>query len=162
MEMEELAVGFSPYCVLKGPGIDTVEDLCVFTAKQLLRLGNFGQKSLDEVKHDLLRVRFLSKRGLADSRLLFSFPSVGARFNLGLSTVKRDRESLASYTVRDLCRIEARLQQVGSGVAWRTRSQLLSAIGHVECYGGFTRQFWPVIIQNSRKASSAVAQPRGH
>jgi hypothetical protein len=131
MDIEKLEVGARAYCVLKGAGIDTVEDLCLFTAKQLLRLRNFGQKSLDEVKHALEQHSFSLHTGPPDPRLLLSFPRVDARFNLGLSTAKRDRESLASYTVRDLCQIEERLRKVGSGVAGRTRSQLLSAIGQV-------------------------------
>src|SRR6266496_4205566 len=105
MDIEELDVGGRAYGVLKGAGIDTVEDLCLFTAEQLLRLANFGQRSLDEVKHALEEHSFSLHTGPPDSRLMFSFPRVGARFNIALSTVNRDRESLASYTVRELCQI---------------------------------------------------------
>ena len=53
MDIEELVVGTRAYNVLKGAGIDTVEDLCLFTGEQLMHLGNFGQKSLVELREKL-------------------------------------------------------------------------------------------------------------
>ena len=53
MDIDELPLGTRAYGVLKKAGVDTVEDLCLFTAEQLLHLGNFGQKSLDEVEQAL-------------------------------------------------------------------------------------------------------------
>ena len=55
MDIEELEVSNRAYTVLKGAAIDTVEDLCLFTGEQLMRLGNFGKKSLDEVRRALER-----------------------------------------------------------------------------------------------------------
>ena len=53
ISIEELVVGARAYNVLKDAGIDTVEDLCLFTGEQLKRLGNFGRKSLDDVQSAL-------------------------------------------------------------------------------------------------------------
>jgi len=131
MKIEELDVGARAYGVLKGAGIDTVEDLCLFTGEQLTHLGNFGKKSLDEVRGALEEHSFSLHAGPADSRLLLSFPRVGARFNLGLSVSKQDSEALARYSARELYEIADRLERVRSQVAGKARSQLLSAIGQV-------------------------------
>jgi DNA-directed RNA polymerase alpha subunit len=48
----------------------------MFTAEQLLRLRNFGQKSLDEVKHALEQHSFSLHIGPPEPRLLLSFPRV--------------------------------------------------------------------------------------
>lgn len=53
MDIEELDLGGRAYGVLKGARIDTAEDLCLFTAQQLMHLGNFGKKSLAEVQRAL-------------------------------------------------------------------------------------------------------------
>lgn len=53
MNIEELVVGARAYNVLKDAGIDTVEDLCLFTGEQLMRFGKFGRKSLDDVQSAL-------------------------------------------------------------------------------------------------------------
>ena len=60
MNIEELVVGARAYNVLKGAGIDTVEDLCLFTGEQLMRFGKFGRKSLDDVQSALSEHSLLS------------------------------------------------------------------------------------------------------
>jgi hypothetical protein len=80
----------------------------MFTAEQLLRLRNFGQKSLDEVKHALEQHSFSLHIGPPEPRLLLSFPRVDARFNLGLSTAKRT----AKVSRRTPFEISAKLRNV--------------------------------------------------
>ncbi len=131
MDIEQLEVSNRAYTVLKGAGIDTVEDLCLFTGEQLMRLGNFGKKSLAEVRSALEGHTLSLHTGPADARLLLSFPKVGARFNLALSVARRDRESLARYTSRELSQIAERLDQVRSHLDGRVRSQLATAIAQL-------------------------------
>lgn len=132
MNIEELPLGTRAYGVLKAAGIDTIEELCLFTAEQLRRLGNFGQKSLDEVK-DALKERSLSlNTGPANSRLLLSFPATrGTRFNLA-SVSDLDCERLARYTVRELASIQESLLRLASQLTEQPRRRLLSLSGHVD------------------------------
>lgn len=131
MDIEKLDVSARAYTVLKGAGIDTIEDLCLFTGQQLMHLGNFGQKSLDDVQRALSEHSLSLHSGPADPRLLLSFPGVGTRFNLGLSAANRDRESLAAYSVRDLARIQESLLLLASQLTGQTRKRLLMVNGHV-------------------------------
>ena len=131
MDIEQLEISNRAYTVLKAAGIDTVEDLCLFTGEQLLRLGNFGKTSLAEVRSVLEGHTLSLHTGPADPRLLLSFPKVGARFNVALSVARRDRESLARYTSRELCQIAERLEQVRSHLDGRVRSQLATAIAQL-------------------------------
>ncbi|MBV8905419.1 MAG: hypothetical protein JOZ22_17455 [Acidobacteriia bacterium] len=114
MDIEELTIGVRAYNALKSAGIDTVEDLCLFTGKQLMHLGSFGRKSLEEVQYALTEHSLSLHRGPADTRWLVSFPGAGRRFNLGLSASNRDRESLARYSVRELARIQESLLLLAS------------------------------------------------
>jgi hypothetical protein len=132
MDIEELELGARAYGVLKAARIDTVEDLCLFTGQQLMHLGNFGKKCLDEVRRALEERSLSLHYGLADPRLMLSFGTVKPRFNLGLSVARQDRESLARYSVRELSDISKRLERVLPRLEdQRMRSQLLSAIGQV-------------------------------
>ncbi|HUB81980.1 MAG TPA: DNA-directed RNA polymerase subunit alpha C-terminal domain-containing protein [Bryobacteraceae bacterium] len=132
MDIEELDLGGRAYGVLKGARIDTVEDLCLLTAQQLMKLGNFGKKSLDEVQRALEEHSLSLNSGAADPRLLLSFVRVRSRFNLGLSVSRQNRERLARYSVRDLFEIAERLEQVRTRLEdERLRIQILSAIGQV-------------------------------
>ncbi len=131
MDIEELVVGTRAYNVLKGAGIDTVEDLCLFTGEQLMHLGNFGQKSLDDVQRALSEHSLSLHTGPAHPRLLLSFPGVGARFNLGLTVSNRNRESLAAYSVRELARTQESLLLLASQLTGQTRRRLLMINGHV-------------------------------
>lgn len=74
MEIEELTLSARRYGVLKTIGIDTVEDLCLLTAEQLLGLGNFGEKSLHEVKQALETHSLSLSAGPPDTSLLMSGP----------------------------------------------------------------------------------------
>jgi Bacterial RNA polymerase, alpha chain C terminal domain len=131
MEIEALEIGARAYNVFKSAGIDTVEDLCLLTAQQLLGLGNFGKKSLQDVIQ-VLEAHSLSLHAEpADRRLVLSCPGDGSRFNLGLSTANRDRDSIARYSLRELRRIQERLYRIAARVGGRTRSQLLDVIVHV-------------------------------
>ena len=67
----------------------------------------------------------------ADRRLVLSCPGDGSRFNLGLSTANQDRDSIARYSLRELRRIQERLDRIAARVGGRTRSQLLDVIVHV-------------------------------
>jgi Bacterial RNA polymerase, alpha chain C terminal domain len=132
MDIEELDLGARAYGVLKCAGIDTVEDLCRFTGHQLMHLGNFGKKCLEEVRSALEEHSLSLHDGLADPRLVLSFAGVKSRFNLGLSVARQDRESLARYSVRELFEISKRLERVLPRLEdQRMRIQLSSAIGHV-------------------------------
>lgn len=131
MDIEELEVSNRVYNALKGAAIDTVEDLCPLTGEQLMSLGSFGKKSLDEVRRALEQHSLSLYAGPADSRLLLSSVNVRPRFNIGLSVARRDRESLARYTVREIYGIAERLEQIRSRVDGRTRSQLWRAIGQL-------------------------------
>jgi hypothetical protein len=153
MDIEELEVSNRAYTVLKGAAIDTVEDLCLLTGEQLMRLGNFGKKSLDEVRLALEQHSLSLHPGPADSRLLVSSVKVRPRFNIGLSVARRDRESLAGYTVREISEIAERLEQVRSRVGGRTRNQLWSAIGHL----GMLRQVHETILAGG---DSEVSKPQ--
>jgi hypothetical protein len=131
MDIEQLVMGARAYKALKGAGIDTVEDLCLFTGEQLMHLGNFGKKSLEDVQCALAEHSRSLHTGPADTRLLVSFPGAGRRFNLGLSASNRDRESLALYTVRELARIQESLILLASHSTGQTRKRLLMINGHV-------------------------------
>ena len=131
MNIEELVMGARAYNALKGAGIDTVEDLCLFTGEQLMRLGNFGRKSLDDVQTALSEHSLSLHTGPADPRLLVSFAGVGRRFNLGLTVANRSRESLAAYTSRELARVQESLLLLASHVTGQTRTRLLTINGHV-------------------------------
>jgi hypothetical protein len=61
----------------------------------------------------------------------FPCPGDGPRFNLGLSTANRDRDSIARYSLRELRRIQERLYRIAARVGGRTRSQLLDVTVHV-------------------------------
>ena len=118
--------------MLKGARIDTAEDLCLFTAQQLMHLGNFGKKSLAEVQRALEEHSLSLNAGPADPCLLLSFVRVKSRFNLGLSASRQDRESLARYSVKDLLEIAERLEHIRTRLEdERLRIQILSAIGQV-------------------------------
>jgi hypothetical protein len=98
MEIEELALGARAYNVLKNAGIDTVEDLCLLTALQLLGLENFGKKSLQDVIQVLEGHSHSLHAEPADRRLVLSCPGDGSRFNLGLSMANRDSDLPARAT----------------------------------------------------------------
>jgi Bacterial RNA polymerase, alpha chain C terminal domain len=131
MDIEELVMGARAYNVLKDAGIETVEDLCLLTGEQLMHLGNFGRKSLEDVERALSEHALSLQTGAADPRLLLSFPGVGKRFNLGLSPSNRDRESLAAYTARELAQIRKSLLLLASQSTGQTRRRLLTINGHV-------------------------------
>ena len=131
MDIEELTIGVRAYNALKSAGIDTVEDLCLFTGKQLMHLGSFGRKSLEDVECALAEHSLSLHDGPADTRLLISFPGAGRRFNLGLSASNRDRESLARYSARELARIQESLLLLTSHLTGQMRKRLLSINGHV-------------------------------
>lgn len=131
MNIEELVMGARAYNALKGAGIDTVEDLCLFTGEQLMRLGNFGRKSLDDVQTALSEHSLSLHNGPADPRLLVSFAGVGRRFNLGLTVANRSRESLAAYTSRELARVQESLLLLATHATGQTRTRLLTINGHV-------------------------------
>ena len=131
MDIEELTIGVRAYNALKNAGIDTVEDLCLFTGEQLMHLASFGRKSLEDVQCALTEHSLSLHTGPADTRLLISFPGAGGRFNLGLSASNRDRESLARYSARELARIQESLLLLASHLTGQTRRRLLSIKGHV-------------------------------
>jgi hypothetical protein len=131
MDIEELPLGARAYGVLKDAGIDTVEDLCLFTAEQLLQMGNFGQKSLAEVKEVLKERSLVLHPGPADPRLTLSFPGAGTRFNLGLSVSRRDRECLAAYTIRELTRVQESVLMLAQKLTGQPRRRLLLINGHI-------------------------------
>lgn len=131
MDIEELPLGTRAYGVLKDAGIDTVEDLCLFTSEQLLHLGNFGQKCLAEVKNALKERSLSLYAGPADARLVLSFPGTGPRFNLGLSASRDDRESLAAYTVRELAAIQESVLMLAQKLSGQPRRRLLLINGHL-------------------------------
>ena len=114
VEIDELELSTRADGVLKEAGIDTVEDLCLFTRDQLLHLGNFGRKSLDEVENTLKERSLCPNRGPANPQLLVSSIKVGQRFNLAFSVLNGDRASLARYTVRELARTQDSLLEVVS------------------------------------------------
>jgi hypothetical protein len=118
MNIEEVVMGARAYNVLKDAGIDTAEDLCLFTGEQLMRLGNFGRKSLDDVQSALSEHSLSLHTGAADPRLIVSFPGVGRRFNLGLSAANSGCESLAAYTARELARVQESLLLFGDACNW--------------------------------------------
>jgi predicted RecB family nuclease len=153
MAIDELLLGVRAYGVLKKAGIDTVEDLCRFTPEQLPHLGNFGQKSLDEVEQ-VLKERSLSlHRGPTDPRLLVSSIEVGPRLNLAFSVSSRDRASLAKYTVRELVQIEDSLVQVTSQLSGQQRRRLLIINGHL----GLRRSVHETILPEGPRPSEAEA-----
>ena len=151
MDIDELELGARAYGVLKEAGIDTVEDLCLFTAEQLLHLGNFGQKSLDEVVRTLKERSLSLHSGLADTRLLVSSIKVGPRFNLACSVSNSDRASLAKYTVRELAEIQDSLLQAASQLDGQQRRRLLMINGHV----GMLRSVHQTILEESPAAAEA-------
>jgi hypothetical protein len=105
--------------------------VCLLTGEQLLGLGNFGKKSLEDVRTALQQHSLSLRAGAADSRLLVSSVNAWTRFNIGLSVSRRDRESLAGYTLCEIHRIAEHLEQIRSRVRGRTRNHLLRAIGHL-------------------------------
>jgi len=131
MKVEELEVSARVYNALKNASIDTVEDLCRLTGEQLMKLSNFGKKSLDELRRALAQHSLSLHTGSADPRLLVSSVKAGPRFNIGLSTVRGDRGSLAGYTLREIHRISEHLELVRSRVSGPVRGHLSSALGHL-------------------------------
>lgn len=49
MNLNELELSVRAYSCLKRAGINTVEDLCSITTKDMLRVRNLGRKCLEEV-----------------------------------------------------------------------------------------------------------------
>ena len=49
MNLNELELSVRAYSCLKRAGINTVEDLCSITAKDMLRVRNLGRKCLEQV-----------------------------------------------------------------------------------------------------------------
>jgi hypothetical protein len=158
MNIEELVVGARAYNVLKDAGIDTVEDLCLFTGEQLMRLGNFGRKSLDDVQSALSEHSLSLHTGPADPRLIVSCPGVGRRFNLGLSVANRGRESLAAYTARELARVQESLLLLATRVTGQTRTRLLTINGHVGMLRSVTKRF-SARAQSNLKARDRILIP---
>ena len=151
MHINELELSYRADRVLKEAGIDTVEDLCLFTRDQLLHLGNFGRKSLDEVDNALKGRSLSLNRGPANPRLLVSSIKVG-RFNLAFSVLNGDRASLARYTVRELAQIQNSLLEVASQLDERPRRRLLIINGHV----GVLRSIHESILENGPEPSKAA------
>jgi hypothetical protein len=151
MEIEALELGARAYNVLKNAGVDTVEDLCLLTAQQLLGLGNFGKKSLQDVIQVLEAHSHSLHAEPADRRLVLCCPGDGSRFNLALSTASRDRDSIARYSLRELRRIEERLNRIAARVGGRTRSRLLDVIAHV----GILRQVNETVLADGAELPGA-------
>ena len=156
MDIDELKLGARADGVLKRAGIDTVEDLCRFTAEQLLRLGNFGKKSLSEVE-EVLKERSLSLHGgPADPRLLVSSIKV-SRLNLAFSVSNRSNASVAKYTIRELAQIEDSLLRLASQLEGQQRRRLLIINGHV----GLLPSVHEAILEQSPAPSEAEAPQSG-
>jgi hypothetical protein len=151
MDIDELELGTRADGVLKEAGIDTVEDLCLFTRDQLLHLGNFGRKSLDEVENALKERSLCLNRGPANPQLLVSSIKVGPRFNLAFSVLNGDRAGLARYTVRELAQIQDSLLEVMSQSTGLPRKRLLNINGHV----GVLRSVHESILEKSQEPSKA-------
>ena len=146
MDVEELNLNHRAYNALKNAGIDSVEDLCLLTQDQILRLTNVGKKSVDEVRTALEQRSLSLNAGPADPRLLLSTVKLRPRFNLGLSIARRDRESLARHTLRDLAEIMNQLENIKSRLDdGRTRNQLLAAL----TYLGLLRRVHETVLAGS-------------
>lgn len=142
MEIKALDLSARSYGVLEKIGIDTVEDLCQLTAEQLMGLGNFGKKSLDDVLHALERNSPSLNLGTPNPRLLISFPGAGVRFNRGFTTGSHNFESLSRYTVAELHRIEERLRELSA----RADKRSLAQLRHVMALAILLRQIHQTVV----------------
>jgi hypothetical protein len=110
MDIEELTIGVRAYNALKNAGIDTVEDLCLFTGEQLMHLGSFGRKSLEDVQCALAEHSLsLSTMDQPIRGCLFHFPAQAGGLTWALArptaTAKawRDTARASSLEFRNLC-----------------------------------------------------------
>ena len=58
MKIEELNLSVRAYNVLKRAGINTVEQICEYSAWELSRLRNMGAKTLEEIRDKVLAAGF--------------------------------------------------------------------------------------------------------
>ena len=155
MDVEELNLNHRAYNALKNARIDSVEDLCLLTPDLILRLTNVGKKSLDEVCTALEQRSLSLNAGPADPRLLLLAVKIRPRFNLALSIARRDSESRARYTLRDLAEIMNQLENIKSRLDdGRMRNQLLAAVTHL----GLLRRVHETVLAGSDSDTTPRSQ----